>query len=168
MTLDTNLFFLLNSLAGRSPVLDLLIVFCAQYLAYLLVAAFLILAYRTRNRVLFWVPLISALIARLGITELIRFFYHRPRPFMVYPVQQLLSDSAWSFPSGHATFFFALSTGVYFYNKKWGIAFFLATILITVARVIAAVHYPSDILGGMLIGIATAYLVKYFVQKRRY
>ena len=166
ITLDTNLFLLLNNLAGRSHIFDLLIIFCGQYLAYLLVGAFLILAYQTRNRSIFWVPLIAALIARLGITELIRFFYHRPRPFIVYPVHSLLSDSAWSFPSGHATFFFALATGVYFSNNKWGILFFLATLVITIARVIAGVHYPSDIFGGMLIGIATVYLVRYFAQKK--
>lgn len=166
MTLDTSLFFALNNLAGRSYLFDLLIVFLAQYLAYIVIVVFLITTYQTRDRLaVFWIPIISALVARLGITELIRFFYHRPRPFATLPVHQLLSDTAWSFPSGHAAFFFALATGVYSHNKKWGIALFFIAIVITTSRVIAGVHYPSDIIGGMLIGIATAYGVNHLAKK---
>lgn len=165
MTLDTSLFFALNNLAGRSYILDLLIIFFAQYLAYVVIVVFLITAWLARDRLaVFWIPIISALVARLGITEIIRFLYHRPRPFATLQVHQLLSDSAWSFPSGHATFFFALATGVYLHNKKWGTVLFLAAIFITTSRVIAGIHYPSDILAGMLIGIASAYGVAYIAH----
>ena len=58
-----------------------------------------------------------------------------------------------------------MATAIYFYNKKWGIFFFLATILITVSRVIAGIHYPSDIVGGALIGIAVAYSTLYVTRK---
>ena len=58
-----------------------------------------------------------------------------------------------------------MATTIYFYNKKWGIFFFLATILITVSRVIAGIHYPSDIVGGALIGVAVAYIAFYFTRK---
>mgnify|MGYP001558745976 FL=1 len=80
-------------------------------------------------------------------------------------MHQLLTESSWSFPSGHATFFFALATAVYFYNKKWGIGFFIATIFITVSRVIAGIHYPSDIIGGAFIGILVAYATYYFTVR---
>src|SRR3989338_6972595 len=105
---------------------------------------------------IFLVTVISAFVARFGITEIIRFFYHRPRPFLALPVHQLLTENAWSFPSGHATFFFAIATAIYLYNKKWGTFFFIASILMTVSRVIAGIHYPSDIIGGAFIGIAVA------------
>ena len=170
MTLDTQLFYLLNNVAGQSPLFDGIIVFLASYLAYILIVLFLALLFfsqypkRDKLQILLIIG-ISAVIARFGITELIRFFYHRPRPFLTLPVHQLLTDSAWSFPSGHATFFFALATAIYFYNKKWGVFFFLATILITISRVIAGVHYPSDIVGGAIIGIAVAYATFYFARK---
>lgn len=169
MTLDTQLFYLLNNLAGQSPFLDGTIVFLASYLAYILVAVFLVLAFFAHSKEEKWelilVTGISALIARFGVTELIRFFYHRPRPFLTLQVHQLLPETSWSFPSGHATFFFALSTAVYLYNKKWGIGFFIATILITVSRVIASIHYPSDIIGGAVIGIAVAYAIFYLARR---
>lgn len=170
MTLDTQLFHFFNGLAGQSPFVDWLIVFFASYLAYILVALFLILvlfsAYSRREKLeILLVVGLSSIIARFGVTETIRFFYHRPRPFSVLPVHQLLTDGAWSFPSGHATFFFALATVAYLYNKKWGIAFFAASLLIGVSRVVAGVHYPSDIIGGALIGGIVGYLV-FFIAYR--
>lgn len=159
---DAELALLLNDLVGVSPFLDDVIVFLASYLAYGLLALLLVFVFlssyswRERTEVLL-VAGVSALVARFGIAELIRLFYHRPRPFTDLPVDQLLTSTAWSFPSGHATFFFALATAVYLYNKKWGIGFFVAVTLMTVSRVIAGIHYPLDILGGALIGIIVAY-----------
>jgi len=106
-------------------------------------------------------------VARFGVTELIRFFYHRLRPFVTYQAHQLLSGNEWSFPSGHSAFFFAMATAIYLYNKKWGIGFFLAAILMNISRVIAGVHYPSDIIGGAIIGIIVAYVVFYFAERTK-
>ncbi|MDP2664474.1 MAG: phosphatase PAP2 family protein [bacterium] len=170
MALDTQLFYLLNNLAGQSQLFDAVVVFLASYLAYVLIIVFLAFVFfshyqrREKLQILF-VAGASAIIARFGIAELIRLFYQRPRPFSALDnVQQLLTSNEWSFPSGHATFFFALATAVYLYNKKLGIWFFVATILITVSRVIAGIHYPSDIIGGAVIGIAVAYTVFYLTR----
>lgn len=163
MAVDIQLFHLLNNLAGQSPVLDGAILFFASYFPYLLVlflAALLFFSQYPRREKweILFVAGISSIIARYGITEIIRFFYHRPRPFSVLPTHQLLTNGEWSFPSGHAAFFFALATAVYLYNRKWGIGLFGAALLITVSRVAAGVHYPSDILGGALVGIVVAYV----------
>lgn len=165
MAIDTQLFYLLNSLVGQSLFLDKLIVFLASYLAYILVVLLLALLLfsqysRPEKLQMLLVAGVSVVIARFGITELIRLFYHRPRPFSALDnVRQLLTNGEWSFPSGHATFFFALSTAVYLYNKKWGIGFFAATILMTMSRVIAGIHYPSDVVGGAVVGIIVAYII---------
>ena len=171
MTLDLQLFYLLNNLAGQSRILDFLFIFLAEYLAYVLVAIFVILlffsAYEKKEKIkIFFVTFISAIISRFVLVEIIRIFYHRPRPFITHNVHQLITDSAWSFPSGHAAFFFAMATAIYFYNKKWGIGFFIGAILITISRVIAGVHYPSDIIGGMVVGILTACVVFYLGKWR--
>ena len=170
MALDTQLFYFLNNLAGQSSLFDGVVVFLASYLPYLVVLTLLALVvfsqYQKREKwELLLVVGISAIVARFGVTELIRLFIHRPRPFLTMPVHQLLTDSAWSFPSGHATFFFAIATAVYLYNKKWGFWFFGAAILITVSRVIAGIHYPLDIIAGALIGAAVGYSVFYFIRK---
>lgn len=171
MALDAQLALLLNGLAGQSPLLDGIIVFFASYLAYILVAVFLAFllysSYVRREKLeILVVTAISVVVARGVITELIRFFYHRPRPFSELPeMRQLIDTTSWSFPSGHATFFFAMATAVYLYNKKWGIGFFIAAVLIAVSRVIAGIHYPSDVIGGALIGIGVGLATFHIARK---
>jgi undecaprenyl-diphosphatase len=167
MAFDLQLFTLFHSLAGQSPWLDGVIVFCASHLPYLVVIVFFGLVFLTRDKLsLLFVGLGSAVIARFVVVELIRLFYHRIRPFDELSITPLFTSDNWSFPSGHASFFFAVSTAVYLYHKKWGIGFFLATLLITLGRISAGVHYPSDIVGGALVGIASTYAVFYILRKR--
>lgn len=173
MALDTQLFYALNSLAGQSHLLDWVIVFFASYLAYIMGVLFLALVYFSHYPVrekweIFWVTAISSLVARFGVAELIRLFYHRLRPYAdpaLSNVHRLITDASWSFPSGHATFFFAMAMALYLYNKKWGTWFFIAATFIAIARVIAGVHYPSDIIGGAVIGIAVAYAIFHVARR---
>ena len=143
--------------------LDYGIIFSAKYLGYVLLAVFLILFIKNRNKSFLLVPLISALVSRFVFTEIIRFFYFRPRPFVekaLIPLIEHAPDA--SFPSGHAAFYFALSVGVYWHNKKAGLWFFAASAAISLARVFAGVHYISDILGGFVVAILSYWLVKSF------
>ncbi len=161
LNLDLNLFFAFNNLAGNSDAAGT-IVFFAEYLAYILVVAFLVLlvvSQKTlREKITIAVSaFLSAAIARVIVTEIIRHFIHRPRPFLTHQVHQLIVESSYSFPSGHATFFFAFSTAVYMYNKKSGTWFLIGSTIVCLARVAAGVHYPSDILGGAILGAATAW-----------
>lgn len=169
MPLDIKIFYLFNNLAGKSWFFDSSVIFFADYLEYFVAAFFIAVlfssAFYKEKLKVFLIAVTSVVLSRFIITEIIRFFYHRLRPFLTLPVHQLIADNEYSFPSGHAAFFFALATAVYFYNKKWGLAFFAAAILMTLARVVAGVHYPSDILGGAIIGILSAWVVFYFAKK---
>lgn len=170
MSLDASLALALNSVVGYSPVTDALVYFCASTLAYLTIALFaglVIQRFRSGTEYveLVGATLVSAIVARFGIAELIRFWYHRPRPFLSIPVRNLFTDPAWSFPSGHATFFFALATAIYLHDRRWGRAFFALATVISVGRVMAGVHYPLDILAGALIGSFTAYIVDYLMRR---
>lgn len=172
MPIDFKIFYFFNNLTGKSAVFDTTIIFFADYLQYALAAIFILFLYleNRSNRQkfqIFLIVAISMLIARFGVTNLIRFLYPRPRPFVVYQVNQLIPEGINGFPSGHAALFFALAMAVYFYNKKWGAWFFAAAILMTIARVIAGVHYPTDILVGAVIGILSAYAVFCFIKKRK-
>ncbi|MBI2609972.1 phosphatase PAP2 family protein [Candidatus Giovannonibacteria bacterium] len=161
---DIKLFFLLNDLAGKSIFWDWVIVFFARWLAYILIILFFVFLIRSaysrpEKYYIFRLTLISVVFSRGIITPAIRFFYERLRPFALYNVNQLISEAGNSFPSGHATFYFALAASVFIFNKKWGFWFIIATFIMTVARVVAGVHFPSDILGGMIIGIAVPFIV---------
>lgn len=161
--LDLKLFTILNDLVGLSNFLDWLIIFLADYLAYLIVAGLVIWLLVSKSDVkirlqMGVVGFVGALVARFGVAEIIRFFYHRPRPFVYHSVDRLLLESSYSFPSGHTIFFFALAAAVYHYNRKTGNWFFVGAVLIGVSRIIAGVHYPSDILAGAVLGVLTSYI----------
>lgn len=71
-----------------------------------------------------------------------------------------------SFPSGHATCSIAASVALYkCLPKKAGIPLLTLAILICFTRLYAGVHYPTDVLAGILIGSASAALALY-IQKR--
>jgi len=99
------------------------------------------------------------------IVELIRWIWQRPRPFVQNNVNLLLTHNASAFPSGHAAFFFAVSTIVYFYNKKAGILFFIASFLICLARVFSGIHWPLDILAGAIVGVLSGWVVHKILKK---
>jgi undecaprenyl-diphosphatase len=168
--MNTAIFQYFHSFAGQSIFLDNLIIFCAKYLPYLMVAAlslFLVLSRDRRQELkMILYAVASAVLARLVITEIIRYFYYSPRPFMVFDFTPLLYDFAGSFPSGHAAFFFALATIIFLFHKKWGIAYFTGTFIICISRIMVGVHWPSDILGGMIVGIGSALLLIIIVRHK--
>lgn len=167
--MELYLFHFLNQWAGQWIYLDTLAVFLAKYLGYFLVCFllvwsswdFLLRKEKWQKTIkIISLSLGAALFSRLIVVEIIRWLYYRPRPFIVLQVHQLLEHSASSsFPSGHAAFFFALSTVIFLYNKKAGLLFFAASFLIGLARVFAGIHYPLDILAGALIGVFFGWLI---------
>jgi len=161
------IFYYLNNLVGKSVCFDGLVIFFGQYLAYWLVAGlfvFLIFGKDKRKEIkMLILAAFSVFLSRVVITELIRLFYFVPRPFINNQIHQLIfHETSGSFPSGHAAFFFALAMSIFFFHKKWSILFFTGAVLIGVARIIAGIHWPIDILGGAIIGILSAWIVKIF------
>lgn len=64
-----------------------------------------------------------------------------------------------SFPSSHAVNNFAMATLFSFYYRRYTWAFVLWASLVALSRPIVGVHYPSDILGGAVIGVIVAAFV---------
>ena|SRR3989338_304947 len=158
MNLDILIFQQINGLAGRWNFLDGAGIFFAQYFEYALVG-FTLFFLRKNFRVILS-AFSAAVLARFGIVELIRLFWSRARPFIGNNVNLLIGhENTSSFPSGHAAFYFGLATVVYFYNKKAGIAFFAASFLVSIARIFVGVHWPTDVLGGAIVGILSGWLV---------
>lgn len=156
------------NLAHHNIFFDWLIIFFASYLPYFLIIIAIVLLFVKekdwrRRLFVFSVFSLSAILSRGLITEIIRFFYSQPRPFMVLNFSPLIEHNvSGSFPSGHMTFYFVLALTVFLLlNWKWGWFFVGSVILMGLARIIAGVHWPLDILGG----IAIAILCYFFVQK---
>lgn len=157
---DLDLFYWLNSFIGKSAGQDFFVVFFASYVLCIVLVVFIYSAYAHWKKYDTVAPyiaaLVSALAARFVVAEIIRFFYHHPRPFVELGSPHLITDLSYSFPSGHAIFMFALATAVYFFNKRLALWFYIAAVCTGIARVAAGVHYPSDILGGAVLGVATS------------
>jgi len=170
---DYSLFRLINSLAHRNKIIDWLAVFFADYSQYLLIilAVFLLLRKEKdwRRRISIGsVFALSAILSRGLITEIIRFFYARPRPFAVLNISPLINHNfAASFPSGHMTFYFVLALTIFLLNKKWGWFSVSGVILMGLARIFTGLHWPTDILGGILIAVFSYFLVKKIIPPKR-
>lgn len=158
-SVDLSVFGVLHDLAGQNAWADSIIVFFGHILPYLVLAVVVvsvILALNSGKKssaIVYAAAVASGLVARYGVAELIRYFYHRPRPFAALNLPHLLTETSYSFPSGHAIFFFALAAGVFSTNKRFGAWLYVAAILIGLGRIAAGVHYPSDILGGAILGV---------------
>ena len=171
MSFDYGVVFFLNHLAESSPFMKMMTVFFAQYFPYLIAVVFLAwVMTRIIPRKDKLIRLVegfgAALIARVGVVVLIRAFVSRTRPYVGdHAITAFISETSHSFPSGHATFFFALSTTVYLHNKRLGIWFYMASFIMGLARVATGVHYPTDILGGAILGIAVGWVTHRLVKQ---
>jgi len=172
--LDSYLFNFINQSAGKWAWLDYIAMFFAKYFEYFLLLALLL--FLVVNFKKYWhmaaEAVVAAVFTRFILAEIIRWLWFRPRPFIVENFIPLIDQSPKesSFPSGHASFYFALSTIVYCYNKKAGTIFYIASFLIVISRVFVGIHWPSDILAGAVLGVLVGWLgykisKKYLKQK---
>jgi undecaprenyl-diphosphatase len=170
-SLNIKLFFVLNHLAGRWGIADAAITFFAVYVPYLLGASLLFFIYWDKRSL--WEKFqacvlagLSVTLSRFILTPIIRSLYHHPRPFLALEgVQNILGshNAGSSLPSGHAAFFFALAAAVYVFDRRWGVGTYALVFCSTIARVIAGVHYPWDIVVGAGLGVGVTYLVRYLL-----
>ncbi len=165
--MDLQIFQLINDFAGRWPWLDQIGIFVASGMGYVLVAVLVALWFlRKEHRRMIVLSLVSAAIARGVFVTIIRFLYHRARPVPVEALHRLVVNTEWSFPSGHAAFFFALATGIFLYNKKLGVVYYVLAALMGIARIFIGVHWPTDILVGAALGMLTALGVDLVLRNR--
>ena len=91
----------------------------------------------------------------------------RPRPYadesgIFYQLWLLVGqnvESDMSFPSGHTTAAFSTMTALFLMgNKKYSWTAFIFAFLMGLARIYLVVHYPSDVLGGIIVGVVAGCL----------
>lgn len=170
--MDFAIFNVLRNFLGQGDFLNIAVIFFAKYLPYFLVIGALFFIFRlkllkSRIYALSFLAL-SVILARGIITPLIRFFYDRPRPFEVLSFEPLFQDFNPSFPSGHGAFFFALALAIFSLNRRWGFWFLGLALLNGLSRIIAGIHWPSDILGGIVVAVFSFFAVKKILNPYRF
>lgn len=105
--------------------------------------------------------LLSLLFAFLLGNVVLKNIVARDRPCWIYPDIPLLIENPkdYSFPSAHSMVGFAAAVSVWYTHKKWGIAALILAALIAFSRLYLFVHWPTDVIVGIILGILTAVTV---------
>ena len=123
----------------------------------LMVVLFIIPKTRKSGLILFFALIVDMILCN-GI---LKNLFQRVRPFNVNTAVTLLiaKPGEYSFPSGHTAVSFAAASALFFAKEKklWIPALVLA-IIIAFTRLYLYVHYPTDVLGGILIGIISGFI----------
>ena len=141
------------------------------------IAVTLLLFIPKRTRKYAHVSALALLFGVIGGNLILKNVIARPRPFWLENGNPLarLSDRLpnipagrqtltllvkaphdYSFPSGHTQASFAAATSICMWSRKWGIPALVLAALVAFSRMYLYVHYPTDILAGMICGIVYA------------
>lgn len=92
----------------------------------------------------------------------------RIRPYSINQTVQLLVTPLkdYSFPSGHTAASFASVSALYFAGRKrMAAGALIVSVLIAFSRMYLYVHYPTDVLGGLIIGLLCGWIADMIIQK---
>lgn len=114
---------------------------------------------------------IGALVTNVVIKNVVA----RPRPYVASEQFRAFWEAVWakpesdfSFPSGHTTGAFSSMTAFFLAgNRKYTWTGLLLAFLVAFSRIYLAVHYPSDVLFGIIFG-ALSGVVAFFIMKAVY
>ena len=111
--------------------------------------------------------LLSLIVCNLTLKPIV----NRIRPYDIKEGIELLITKPHdaSFPSGHSSASFAAAVAMVLYNKKIGIPAVVLASLIAFSRLYLYVHFPTDVLGGIILGslcAVGAYFIGKFVFKK--
>lgn len=102
--------------------------------------------------------------------EFLKHLIARPRPFLleewqgifIYP-ELIPAPSSYSFPSGHTASSVGAAMAIFLCRKdRYGIAAVILALLIGYSRIHVHVHYPTDVLAGIVCGVLYA-LIGWFI-----
>lgn len=167
MNWEFDFLYLLQGL--HSPVLDKVMVLITTLgdagIIWILLALVLMFTkkYRTYG-VTMAVALLMMLVFGNGILKNI---FMRERPCWIDETVVLLIENPhdYSFPSGHTFSSIAAATVILLRNKKAGIAAMVLAVLIAFSRMYLFVHFPTDILASLFLGVLTAGAAHWLVER---
>lgn len=163
LALDKKYFLLINQ--SGIDFLDPIMLFITHKFSWTPFYAFLVyLIFKQKGKGSIWILFSIALlitIADQGSVQLFKNVFERLRPCHVLEQVRLVTERCggqFGFISSHASNAFALAIflGKVLKNKKWFIGLFVWATIVAYSRVYVGVHYPLDIIGGMLWGTFVA------------
>ena len=180
LTFDMKVYQFAEQLRG--PVFDKIMVFFTHMgdggYFWIALSVVLLLFKKTRK---YGLAMAGALaVASLLNSIVLKSLFDRPRPYIMdisnwqrvatdgwmyeMPFESLKEKSV-SFPSGHTASSFAAAIGVFYIDKKKGIVPLIVAALIGFSRIYIHVHYPSDVVGGVITGVVFGLLACVIIFK---
>lgn len=155
----------------HNPVLDPImkgLTFLGNAGCFWIALAVVLLLFKSTRKI--GITMAVSLVLSLIFTNLIiKHLVNRTRPFVVDPtllktmLVKLPADS--SFPSGHTSASVAAAVAILTQNKKWGIPAVVLAVLIGISRLYLTVHFPTDVITGLFLGIVYG-IGAYFITSK--
>ncbi|MFA9399001.1 MAG: phosphatase PAP2 family protein [Clostridiaceae bacterium] len=126
-----------------------------------------ILMINKKYRKIGFMALVALLLTTILGEGVLKNLVQRIRPCEAIPAVNLLISKplTYSFPSGHTASSFAVAGVLAKYLKKYAIGFFSLALLIAFSRLYLYVHYPTDVLAGMILGLLCSVVVIFIFNK---
>lgn len=168
--IDSTVFLWLNATQASPAWMLKLALFASQELPGLIVAgligALLVSETEMRRRVL---QVLLAMVLAWTLARLGQHLLHTPRPFMLgLGTQWLTHGNSAGFPSTHASVAcaFAATAALTARNNFICAVAFLVAVLIAWSRICLGLHFPSDVLAGLVVGLVCTQLSSFAFQRR--
>jgi len=143
---------------------SIFVVFLASFLVWFMFAGLIVLwlidGRIKKEQVLH--ALLAALIAWVA-AMMLKSFLPQSRPFSVNglpPLTFITPSANSSFPSGHSAVAFGIAVSVWLHSRKVGMWFIVVAAFVGLGRIVSNVHFYADVVGGAMIGVFIAYVVK--------
>lgn len=166
--MDFNILYFIQSL--RTPLLDKVFVTITSipgnYGQMWVALAVLLLLFKKTRKCGIVMLLSYGLVYGMG-QYILKDLIARPRPCHLDETIELLISrpNSYSCPSTHSGWAFAAATSIYLFNSKYGILTYVFASLVAFSRMYLFVHFPSDVLIGIVLGILFAIISERIVEK---
>jgi undecaprenyl-diphosphatase len=128
---------------------------------FLSLLTFFFLFFKFDSQPLLGWELAAVLISSHLFVHILKRVINRKRPYVrLANVEHIVEPfEPYSFPSGHTTASFAAAVTLSFAFSQLSILFIFIAFLVAVSRIYLGVHYPSDILSGIIIALIFSFAV---------
>ena len=145
----------------QNPLLDKIMIFFTSLgdngIIWIILLIVLLSGKKTRNK---GVVLLITVITVFILTNYLKEEFHRVRPYEYMNfIPKVKTSGTSSFPSAHSAVAFAVFGVYYFYNLRYKYVIGVIALIIAVSRFYLEVHYLSDVLAGIALGLTVSYIL---------